>query len=63
MKTYNILAPLERFFETEMNRIPPEKLYPRLLFLLIVLGYLPFLIPGIPEGHMVSYPGSEEHGV
>jgi len=51
MKTYNILAPLERFFETEMKRIPPEKLYPRLLALLIVLGYVPLLIPGLPEGH------------
>lgn len=52
MKSYNILAPLERFFEKEMTRIPPEKLYFRLLIILIVFGYLPFLIiPGIPHGH------------
>lgn len=52
MKSYNILAPLERFFEKEMNRIPPEKLYPRLLIILIVFGYLPLLmISGLPHGH------------
>ena len=51
MKSYKLLAPLERFFETKMNRIPPEKLYPRLLAVLIVLGYLPLLLPGLPMGH------------
>ena len=55
MKTYDVLAPFERFFDREMNRIPPEKLYPRLLAVLIVLGYLPLLLPGLPMGHDSMY--------
>ena len=55
MKTYNVLAPVEQFFEQKLNRIPPEKLYPRLLAVLIVLGYLPLLLPGIPMGHDSLY--------
>ena len=49
MKTYNFLAPLERFFEQKLDQIPPEKLYPRLLAVLIILGYLPLLMPGLPH--------------
>lgn len=55
MKTYDVLAPIERFFEQKLNRIPPEKLYPRLLFVLIILGYLPLLMPGLPHGHDSLY--------
>ena len=55
MKTYNFLAPLEHFYEQKLDRIPPEKLYPRLLAVLIILGYLPLLIPGLPHGHDSLY--------
>ena len=55
MKTYNVLAPVERFFEQMLDRIPPEKLYPCLLAVLIVLGYLPLLMPGLPHGHDSLY--------
>ena len=55
MKSFNLLAPLEDFFEKKLDRIPPEKLYPRLLAVLIVLGYLPLLVPGIPAGHDTMY--------
>ena len=55
MKTYDLLAPFERFCEQKLNRIPPEKLYPRLLAALIILGYLPLLMPGIPNGHDSMY--------
>ncbi len=55
MKSFNLLAPVEDFFEKEIDRIPPEKLYPRLLAVLIVLGYLPLLMPGLPHGHDSLY--------
>ena len=55
MKQYNVLAPIERFFEQKLNQIPPEKLYPRLLAVLILLGYLPLLMPGLPHGHDSFY--------
>ena len=55
MKTVNLIAPIETFIEKELNRIPPEKLYPRFLAILIVLGYSQLLIPGIPSGHDSGY--------
>ena len=55
MKTFNFLAPVERYVEKKLEETPPEKLYPRLLAALIVLGYLPLLIPGIPHGHDSFY--------
>lgn len=55
MKKYNWLAPFEQFVERKLTEIPPGKLYPRLLAFLIVLGYLPLLIPGIPNGHDTVY--------
>ena len=55
MKSFNLLAPFERFAEEKLTAIPPKKLYPRLLALLILLGFLPLLIPGIPNGHDCMY--------
>ncbi len=55
MKTFNLLAPLEQFFEQKLNTIPARRLYPRLLAVLILLGFLPLLIPGIPNGHDCMY--------
>ena len=55
MKTFDLLAPVETYIEKKLEATPPEKLYPRLLAALIVLGYLPLLIPGIPHGHDSFY--------
>jgi hypothetical protein len=55
MKSFDVLASFERFIEQKLNQIPPEKLYPRLLAVLIVLGYLPLLMPGLPHGHDSLY--------
>jgi len=55
MRRYDFLSPFERFVERKLTDIPPGKLYPRLLAFLIVLGYLPLLVPGIPNGHDCMY--------
>ncbi len=55
MRSFNLLAPFEEFAERKLNTIPPRKLYPHLLAALILLGFLPLLIPGIPNGHDCIY--------
>ncbi|MBQ7731328.1 MAG: hypothetical protein IJT68_05760 [Lentisphaeria bacterium] len=55
MKSFNLIAPFEKFAEEKLNTVPPRRLYPRLLAALILLGFLPLLIPGIPNGHDCMY--------
>jgi len=55
MKSFNLLAPFEQFVEQKLNTIPARRLYPRLLAVLILLGFLPLLMPGIPNGHDCMY--------
>lgn len=55
MKNFNLLAPFERFVEQKLNTVPARRLYPTLLAVLILLGFLPLLMPGIPSGHDCMY--------
>ncbi len=55
MKNFNFLAPFERLAEQKLNTVPARRLYPSLLAALILLGFLPLLIPGIPNGHDCMY--------
>ena len=55
MRSFDILAPFERFAERKMNGIPPRRFYLALLTALVLLGFLPLLYPGIPNGHDCMY--------
>ena len=55
MKSYNILAPFERYVDRKLEQTPPARLYPLLLGALVLLGFLPLLFPGLPHGHDSYY--------
>lgn len=55
MKPLDILSPFERFVEKKMDAIPPCRFYPWLLTAFVLLGFLPLLYPGIPNGHDCMY--------
>ena len=55
MKSISLLAPFERLFDRKLEQIPPARFYPILLGILILLGYLPLLFPGLPHGHDSLY--------
>jgi len=55
MKTISILAPIERFIDRKIEGATATRFYLILLMSLILFGFLPLLLPGLPHGHDSLY--------
>lgn len=51
----DLLQPLENLAASARERLGEARFYHVLLGLLVLVGFLPLLIPGIPEGHDIYY--------
>jgi hypothetical protein len=51
----DLLRPLERVATSAKERLGEARFYHGLLGLLVLAGFLPLLIPGIPQGHDLYY--------
>ncbi|HQL87111.1 MAG: hypothetical protein GX574_11280 [Lentisphaerae bacterium] len=51
----DLLQPLENLAVSAQKRLGEVRFYSMLLGLLVLVGFLPLLIPGIPKGHDIYY--------
>ena len=57
----NIVDRAAKLFDAWYDRLSPRRFYPLLLGMLVLIGLLPLLMPGMPGGHDMYYHFSRLH--